>query len=393
MYRRGSQQPSAESGIPGAHAGVPMGHPASAAWAQMNPERFRAEHLPLFLPQIRIRVADLLVGRSHTEAIEMAVALTRDTPGDVQIVLDGQDWLIERAIRLHSGTELIVDGCRLKMVDGICDNLIRSAGVEPDPACPFGLCLAVHPTKRVRITGVNGATVEGADHPYTAANPKTGLVEPWLGDFFGWRTICILLSNTHGYEVSGLTMRKTHCWAISQDRCSFGSLHDLHFETAVKNGDGIDFRNGCSYAVVERLTGTTSDDTVACTALAAGFGDDPQSRYVFPMQPLGYGGAEPDIHDIVIRDIRTGGSHHAVICLTTTPSVHDITIERVHEEAPSDREACVKIYTGYGHGYVSGNLRRIIVRDVIARGASCAVMIRAQVDELQIDGIPEVRSG
>lgn len=360
--------------------------PASAAWARMDAERFRREHLPPFQPRVRIRVAELVAGRSDSQAIEAALALARQAPGDAEIVLDGRDWRIDRAILLPSDSELIIDGCRLQLADGVCDNLIRSAGVEPDPLQPFGLCRAVHPTRRVRITGLNGAVLEGADHPFTAANPKTGVVEPWLGDFFGWRTVGILLSHTHGYEVSGLAMRKTHCWAISQDRCTFGSLHDLHFETAVKNGDGIDFRNGCSFALVERVSGTTSDDTVACTALAAGFGDGPNSRYVFPMQPLGYGGADPDIHDIVIRDIRTGGSHHAVICLATTPSVHDITIERVHEEAPSDREACVKIYTGYGHGYQPGNLRRITVRDVLARGAGCAVMVRAEVLDLQVDG-------
>ena len=32
-------------------------------------------------------------------------------------------------------------------------------------------------------------------------------------------------------------MRKTQCWAISQGQCSFGYLHDIIFQTDVKNGD------------------------------------------------------------------------------------------------------------------------------------------------------------
>lgn len=83
--------------------------------------------------------------------------------------------------------------------------------------------------------------LEGADTPYTAENPKTGVLEPWVGDFFGWRTVGIQLSRVTGYEISGFAMRRTHCWAISQEQCCNGCLHNIAFDTAVKNGDGIDF--------------------------------------------------------------------------------------------------------------------------------------------------------
>ena len=78
--------------------------------------------------------------------------------------------------------------------DGVFDNIIRAAGVKSDPANPNGACAAVEPTENIRITGRNNAVIEGADNPYTAANPKTGVVEKWLGDYFGWRTVGILLS-------------------------------------------------------------------------------------------------------------------------------------------------------------------------------------------------------
>jgi hypothetical protein len=160
----------------------------------------------------------------------------------------------------------------------------------------------------------------------------------------------------------------------------------------VKNGDGIDFRNGCSFCLVDNISGTTSDDTVACTALNSGY-LTPESKYIYPMQPMGleFAGNAADIHDIAIRNIRTGGRHHGVICLATSPRVSNIAIENVIEEAPSTREACVKIYTGYGSGYEKGNLGSICVRNVVATGARYAVMVKADVEDVRISEVRQLR--
>jgi hypothetical protein len=204
----------------------------------------------------------------------------------------------------------------------------------------------------VKITGLHGAVIEGPDQPRVAPNPKTRVIEKWLGDFFGWRTIGILIVGATRYEVCGLTMQKTTCWAISQEHCRSGYFHDLVFRTTVKNGDGINFRNDCAYGWVENISGHTSDDTVACTALDTTVAKG-NSRYVWSMQATGLpapGASDADIHDVVIRNINTSGQCHGVICLATSPKVYDIMIDGVQESVPSSREACVKIYTGYGTG-------------------------------------------
>jgi len=359
--------------------------------ADLSSAEFAGRCIPEHAPCSSVRAADFLPGRTASEAIEAAIAAAQDSGAPATIVLDAQDWLIDRAVLLPSRTELVIDGCTLKLADGVFDNVIRPAGIRPDPANPYGVCSAVEPTEDIRITGRNGAVIEGADRPYTAANPKTGVVEPWLGDYFGWRTVGIQLSRVTRYEVSGFTMRKTHCWAISQEQCSHGYLHDIVFDTAVKNGDGIDFRNGCSFCLVDSITGTTSDDTVACTALNGTY-VTPESKYVYPMQPMGleFEGDAADIHDIAIRNIRTGGKHHAVICLATSPEVYNIAIEGVIEEAPSERESCVRIYTGYGSGYRKGNLSNISVSNVVSSGARYAVIVKADVRDVRLTGIRQL---
>lgn len=359
-------------------------------FATMKASEFASLHLPEEA-SVRVRAADFLTARSPSEAIEAAITAAIQAPVRTAVVLDTQDWFIDRAVLLPSDVELVIDGCTLKLADGIFDNIIRSAGIKPDSDDPYGLCPGIEPTRNIRISGLNGAVIEGAEHPYTAANPKTGVVEQWLGDYFGWRTVGILLAETRSYEISGFTMRKTHCWAISQEHCTYGYLHDIAFDTHVKNGDGIDFRNGCSFCLVDNVSGTTSDDTVACTALdASSF--TPESKYVHPMQCSGLlaVGDNADIHDIAIRNIRTGGRHHAVICLATSPSVYNIAIENVVEDSPSSRESCVKIYTGYGSGYRKGNLRNIAVRNVTARGAHYAVVIKAAVTDVCLTGIRQL---
>lgn len=309
------------------------------------------------------------------------------------IVLDRQIWQIDRAIELDSNTELLIDGCTLKLADGVFDNVIRIARIVPDPANPYGKCLAMRPVHDVRVAGLRGGVIEGPDQPHVGVNPTTGVTEKWLGDFFGWRTVGILAVDATRYEVCGLTMRKTLCWAISQEHCRSGYFHDIVFNTRVKNGDGIDFRNDCAYGWVENISGYTSDDTVACTALSSSV-HRPGSRYVWPMEAMGHpdssdGGA--DVHDIVIRNIATTGYCHGVICLATSPKVYNITIDGVREPVPSGREACVKIYTGYGTGYQPGNLHDIVVRNVSSLGAQYAVMVKADVDNVAFSGIQQAK--
>lgn len=358
----------------------------------MSSREFNARYIPKRILGQSVRAADFLKGRSHSQAIEAGLAARERADVPVILILDKQNWTIDRAIILPSHTELVIDGCTLKLADGVFDNIIRVAGIQPNPADPYGFC-QVEPTENIRITGLNKAVIEGAEQPYEGKNPKTGEITKWVGDFYGWRTVGILLSCTTGYEISGFTMCKTHCWAISQGQCSCGYLHDIIFQTSVKNGDGIDFRNGCSFSFVENISGSTSDDTIACTALsAAGSYLTPTSKYVYPMQPEGRDFKDyiADIHDIAIRNISTVGHHHGVICLATTPKVYNILIDNIVEESPSSREAVVRIYTGYGNGYQKGNISNIYVSNVVSKGALYAVLVKAEVKDVTFTSITQM---
>jgi hypothetical protein len=185
---------------------------------------------------------------------------------------------------------------------------------------------------------------------------------------------------------------------MSFDMCSNGYVHDLHFDTRVKNGDGVNFRAGTRHCRVERVTGFTSDDTVACTALWEPDREYPIKNYLYPLEPALsiYKGdaAELAIHDISIGDISTGGHCHGVICLAANGlQVRRIRISGVDEAPDGEREAAVKLYTGYGGGYRDGDLSDIEVCGVTARISRHAVLGNAAMKNVALKDIRQETPG
>ncbi len=337
-----------------------------------------------------IKAVDFEKGRSHSQAIEAAMEVAKKDGKFTRVILDSHDWNIDRSILIHSDLELLIDGCKIKMKDETHDTLIRCENLVPNPQEPFGQCTSVGYTKNFRIIGKNGAALEGCDKPYMDKDYQ-GKIVPYFGDFYGWRGITILITEATDYEITGLKISKTKNWGISQEWCSRAYIHNLTFDVDVKNGDGVNFRNGCSDSVVENIFGKTGDDTVACTALG-----DPTAKVqhknpknLYSNHALGRGYDRPwrGIKNILIRNIFTVGKHHGVICLATHPVVENIEIENICEPTVSERYSVVKIYTGYGKGYKKGNLRNIKVKNVVSRGAEWAVELKADVKDVEIEDV------
>ncbi len=338
---------------------------------------------------ITIYAKDFEQNRTHSEAIEAAMEAAKKDGIFTNVVLNGHDWLIERSVLLHSDVALIIDGCKLKMKDKTHDTLVRLESLIIDKNNPFGRCTSAGETKNFKITGKNGGAIEGCDIPYFGKDYK-GKIVPYYGDFYGWRGITILITDATDYEISNLKISKTKNWGISQEWCSRAYIHNLTFDVDVKNGDGINFRNGCSNSVVENIFGKTGDDTVACTALGnKNTKKKLNSKNMYSNQSLGprFERQWRGIKNIKIKNIFTVGKHHGVICLATTPVVENIEIENICEPTKSNRYSVVKIYTGYGDGYKKGNLRNISVKNVVSQGADYAVEINADVEDVELEDI------
>lgn len=329
-------------------------------------------------------------GISDSEAIETCFAAANKEEGYKTVVFDGKDYRIDRAILVSSNTQVVIDNCTIKQNDYVFDNVFRGDNLLINAIDPYGTPIDVTPICNIKIIGKGNATIIGTDKPQTGYHPFFREYQQMTGDFWGWRTLMFSFSCCDGFEMSGLNLRQTMCWAISFDNCQNCYLHDLDIRSNVKNGDGIDFRSGCNHCTVENITGFTSDDTVACTALSTGKKERELSRYLGRMEPYNasHENIDGNIHHITIKNVHTGGYHHGIICLAARGNqVHDIEISNIKETGEGTREATVKVYTGYGDGYNKGDIHDIKIGDVTSEKAKYALMVACEADNLTAENI------
>lgn len=329
-------------------------------------------------------------GGTDSDAIDRCFAAANGAQGHRTVVFDGKDFRIDRAICVSSGTQVIVDDCAIRQNDGVFDNIFRGDNLVLNGIDPYGIPLDVTPLSDIRIIGKGGARLIGTGKPRVGYHPFLREYQEMTGDFWGWRTLMISFSCCDGFELAGFRLEQTMCWAVSFDNCQNCHIHDLDIHSHVKNGDGIDFRSGCHHCVVENITGFTSDDTVACTALAIGKAEPVPSKYLSTLEPYNDSREtiDGDISHITVRNIFTGGHHHGVICLAAFGNqVRDINISDIRESGEGDREAAVKIYTGYGNGYKSGDIRDIRIDNVVSNIAKYAVLIQCDAANVTTENI------
>lgn len=310
-------------------------------------------------------------------------------------------WLTPESLLLPDYTTLYIDNAKLKLQNGVFDNIIRNKGIVVDPANPYSYALKLNENRGIKIkgSGITTAFIEGPDIPYTAPHPiDGGEPVPWIGDAYGWRTLGILIANTKDYEIFNFKMQKTTCWAISQEHgCDGMHLHDLDFNTTVKNGDGIDFRKGCSNGKVERITGTTSDDTIALSALLNFIETYPSGTYIYPLQ---VGGDKPsplgdNITNISISNVLSKSSHNQVRILPTGGSVIDtVSISNIEDAAATGgSQVLVSTSSSYGRPAYLTDMRNILVNGIKSNFSQNPLTISGPLINARFNFIQQGKAG
>lgn len=296
-------------------------------------------------------------------------------------------WLLDSAILLPGETTLELDHCHLKLSDRCRDNFMRSAN------CGLGVT-EIEPLRNVHVYGVGSVLLEGADRPRATGDSGKVLGERTFGTDAGvagesqrgdWRNIGILLAFVEGFSIRNLTMKDTHCWAISLERCAHGVLRDLDFassgrklidgeERTILNQDGVDLRLGCHDILIENITGYSGDDLIALTAIPNpnGVAGAVASTMVSGGRDRGEG--RDDIRHVVIRNVRgyCRGGHHIVRLLNTSGArLHDVVLDGLIDTSPPEVRCKAALKIGddkYGGGVAPlGDTARIIVTNVTSR--------------------------
>ena len=360
----------------------------------MNPER-----ITMYEAERCIRAAEFL--RDHgrdSDAIDAAIQYARQVQVPF-LLLDEKDWNLDRAIEVPSGFRMVADGVRVKLNDGVFDNIFRPDTVICREDDPYGFPMEIKPSQHIQIQGKNGAVLEGPDNHPQMFDPVQQRTREMIGDEWGWRGFLIFMPRCTGFEIGGFLLRKTRTWAISVERSSQGWLHDLEFRTECKNGDGINLRMGCSHIRIENIRGYTSDDMIALNSGAAPL-EYPREHYLFPLVPSSYLIREGEpiedryIHDIQIRNVRSATRHYseAVAFLSNGGhKIYRIQIRDIYDDNPVEEPKRLNLvgayYLDYGPGFREGDLAEITIDHVEANSTEQALMFRLPIRDLRINRV------
>ena len=240
------------------------------------------------------------------------------------------DWEIEKAVRIPSDFELILDGCHLVMADNVYDNMFINENNFTD------LCYTAEGVnKNIKVTGINHPILDGGNYNglSEATHNKNGL--PHI-----YKNITFYFHNVEGFEVSGLHFHNFRYWALNFEFCRFGKIHDIHFKAnlecefegvkfnyfrldrynsmIVRQADGLDIRQGCHDILVENIHGVSGDDSVALTNL--------------PVESRAVKGLSTDMYNITVKHVRTATLDANVRILGQGGGViHDVLVEDVYD--------------------------------------------------------------
>ena len=279
-------------------------------------------------------------------------------------------WEIDTAIVLHTGSSIVLENCYMRMKDDCYTNFFINDAQK-------GKWWKKETRNYdISIRGEGNALLDGGKPNDLIENNlniydengnyvKSVKIHGYSNCFVN---IGILMQNVERVKVSGIRFINPRYWCMNFEYCSHGHIHDIFFDAdgANPNQDGLDIREGCNNFLVENLYGRTGDDMLALT----NFGH-PKKRVGGEDTDM-----DPDIHDIVARDIRATMSHRCDIIRILNRGeckIYNIQISGVQDTTPPEIwRPLAAIRIGDVSDYQSrlnrlGETRNITVRDVVTR--------------------------
>ncbi|MBO4548456.1 MAG: hypothetical protein J5758_04490, partial [Abditibacteriota bacterium] len=273
---------------------------------------------------------------SDSAAIQAAVDLAAEK-GLGQVVVPRMNartgkplWEIEKCILIPSDMTVTLDGCRLRMADGVYDNMFRNSHLyTPEGNTREGT------QRNIRLIGKNGAVLDGGlpNGLNEFTSEKNGLPSKFAN-------LLIFLHNVEDFEVSGLECRDQRWYVFLAFFCRNGVIRDMHLRLTRhaldthetwRNQDGIDISMGCSNILIQNIEGETGDDFIAICSMTTM--EECKQWYVE--------GSDLDVHDITVRDVRGITSMCALIRLLCHKGckVYNVSMTNIFEISRPGREA------------------------------------------------------
>ena len=285
-------------------------------------------------------------------------------------------WVFEKAVRVPSDMTIVFLHCYIQHQDFMYENLFTNSRAYENE----GRCID-HEEHDLTFTGIGDAVLDGAK--------QNGLKEKtcFLYGLPDKRpNATVLFNNVRNMVLENFQIRDSRWYGTYFIHCDTVRISNLDFDNGEDfcNRDGVDIRQGNHNFLVENITGTTGDDTVALNNLG---NDGNDGRYVE--------GKDVDTLNMVMRNIKSDAGRWftvRLLCQDRHLEQHftlDTIMDVSRRENQKRVDAVVMVGSHEYHYKIPaelGDLAHITIRDVYSR-ANYAVALGGFSDDVDISNV------
>lgn len=198
-------------------------------------------------------------------------------------------WDIDKAIKLHNESTLILQNAHLRLADGAACNMFTNKNARTE-------CALKDEGKQnnIHIMGIGKAVLDGGIH--NQMYEDNGITRKVMKKTTHHITEnCMMyFQNVENIVIENLTIKNSRYWGIYFIYSSFGRVSNIHFESDsnVPNQDGVDLGKGCHNFIIEKITGCVGDNIIAINVT----GHDIYGPKTDDIR-------KGDVHNVIIRDL------------------------------------------------------------------------------------------
>ena len=291
-------------------------------------------------------------------------------------------WVFEKAVRVPSNMTVVFLHCYIQHQDFMYENLFTNSRAYENE----GRCIA-HEEHDLTFTGVGDAVLDGAK--------QNGLKEKtcFLYGLPDKRpNATVLFNNVRDMVLENFQIRDSRWYGTYFIHCDTVRISNLDFDNGEDfcNRDGVDIRQGNHNFLVENITGTTGDDTVALNNLG---NDGNDGRYVE--------GKDVDTLNMVMRNIKSDAGRWftvRLLCQDRHLEQHftlDTIMDVSRRENQKRVDAVVMVGSHEYHYKIPaeiGDLAHLTIRDVYSR-ANYGVALGGYSDDVDISNVHTYADG
>ena len=285
-------------------------------------------------------------------------------------------WHMEKAVKVPSYMTIVFLNSYLRQVDFVYENMFTNSQAYEHE----GRCMA-REEHDIAFIGVGDAVLDGGE--------PNGLLEKtcFLNGFPDKRyNATVLFNNVRNMVLENFQIRQSRWYGTYFIHCDTVRVSNIDFDNLETccNRDGVDIRQGCHNFLVENITGTTGDDTVALNNLG---NDGNDGRYVE--------GKDVDTLHMVIRNVKASARLWFVVRLLVQDRhlEQDITLDTIIDTSRVEDKkrsgATIMIGSHEYHYKIPGELgdmAHLNIRDVYGRSAR-AIAFGGCNDDVQVSNV------